>query len=54
LSPIIANSPNLQIIWGNFYEHSAIGMFISCIGATLFVMAGCLARQQFFPKKIDV
>jgi hypothetical protein len=53
LSPIIASSPNLQLIWGNFSEHSAIGMFISCIGAMLFVLAGHFTRQQFFPKKID-
>jgi MFS family permease len=54
LSPIIASSPNLQFIWGNFSEHSAIGMFISCIGAILFVMAGYLARQQFFSQKLEV
>jgi len=53
LSPIIASSPNLQLIWGNFSEHSAIGMFISCIGAMLFVLAGHSTRQQFFPKKVD-
>ena len=47
LSPIIASSPNLQSIWGNFYEHSAIGMFISFIGAMLFIMASYLASQQF-------
>ena len=54
LSPIIASSPNLQFIWGNFSEHSAIGMFISCIGAMLFVLAGYLARQQFFSQNVEV
>jgi MFS family permease len=46
LSPIIAISPSLQYFWGNFSEHSAIGMFISMIGIFLLIMTSCLVSHQ--------
>lgn len=46
LSPIISSNTKLQLIWGNFSEHSAIGMFISLIGGTLLIMTSYFASHQ--------
>lgn len=48
-SPIVSSSTKLQLIWGNFSEHSAIGMFISLIGGMLLITTSYFASRQFAP-----